>query len=359
MKKAIIRINSHQHKSLKAKKQKAKRIVKRSRPIHKKVLLHPITVFLLLCTGVFIVMWTYKALADSIDITAKVAAPALIQGAVITEPSDGASFITSPINVSGTCPLSSYVVLTRNNLMSGTALCASDNTFVIETSLSSGTNVLQAQDYNLTDDPGPTTAPIDVFYTPPAVTPIPPASSPSSPSATTPSKTSAGASLPILTGDYNYRTFDVNSDFESKLQITDGKGPYRLDIDWGDGTTSTQTEPEAKEITITHHYSKAGYYTIKVKLTDTNGSVTFLQLTAVITDSDSVSLGSTTNPPQQNSFLGASWLLLAKHWVVFAWGSYATVTLMSISFWLGERQQVSLLLNLKHLRHIPRGHHRA
>src|SRR5690348_11337747 len=58
--------------------------IRRAQPVHKRVLLHPASVMCLLVAGVFIAGWTLHAAAASYGVTAKVPAPPLTDGAVIT-----------------------------------------------------------------------------------------------------------------------------------------------------------------------------------------------------------------------------------------------------------------------------------
>lgn len=109
-----------------------RRKIRQNRPIHKRILLHPLTILVLLCITVFVGSLTYKSLADSYDVTAEVVAPILTQGAVITSPTDGQTLNTSPITVSGTCPNYAYVTLNDNNLFSGSAVCV-NGSFQIDT----------------------------------------------------------------------------------------------------------------------------------------------------------------------------------------------------------------------------------
>ena len=142
-----------------------KRAIRRRRPIHKRVLLHPITFFGLLCFGVFLVGITWHGLALSYTVTATIPAPALTELVIITSPTADSTETTTPIIVSGTCPADSYVTLDRNGLFSGVDICNA-NTLRIVTDLFPGLNQLQAQDYNITDQAGPTSPVVDVTYSP-------------------------------------------------------------------------------------------------------------------------------------------------------------------------------------------------
>ncbi len=315
-----------------------RRRVRLARPWHRRLALHPATILVLLLAGVLIVGWTWYAAADSYGITGKVAAPALTEGAVISEPADGATFTASPITITGTCPNSSYVTIIRNGVFAGVGGCAVDNTFSIDVSLSPGANTLQAQDYNTTDDPGPVTPGITVYYSPPA----PP---PASVATKQPSRGSSAPLPLLLASDYSFHAVTAGSDFSWIIVIKGGVAPYTVSINWGDGSVTVSTYPEATSITITHAYKNPGYYPILVTITDAAGNSTTLQLAAFIKAVGAAGFAFNANNDQggaqENSLLA---LLVASKWLLVAWPAYSIIVLMIISFWLGERQQVSRLM---------------
>ncbi len=353
-------------KTSKSPRKKAKLVVKRARPIHHRIVLHPISIFTLLCVGVFIVSWTYRANADSYVVTAKVAAPALVDAATIDSPRDGAVYGTNTITVSGQCPANSYLVLYRNAAMSGVATCSVTGTYDIQTSLYPGTNILKVQDYNLTDDPGPTTPVITVTYNPP-ISPV--INVPSGNPNTSPTQNTTYVNypdgqlpvpedIPLITATFTYQTFEPGAQFEWKLDVNGGTAPYNLLTNWGDDTTSVQTVDKPSLVRISHVYKKSGHYNIIVKITDAKGSVSILQLVAIIKVPGSLVFnGSLPHDEGKGSFLTSGAGLIARHWLAIVWSSYATVTLMAISFWLGERQKVAELLRSRQLeRGRPRSH---
>jgi hypothetical protein len=144
-----------------------RKAVRRAQPIHKRIALHPINGLVLLCIGVLLASFTLNTMALSYTVNASLSAPVLTQPAVITSPSDGDQESVQSITVSGTCPNNSYVNLTDNGVFVGASNCAAGGTFQIGVALSSGTNVLVTQDYNVTNSPGPTSPSISVTYTPP------------------------------------------------------------------------------------------------------------------------------------------------------------------------------------------------
>jgi hypothetical protein len=347
----VVRIARHK----KGPRHTARLLIRSRRPLHKRVFLHPISVFVLLCAGVFIVTWTYRVAADSFTITGKVAAPALTESAIITSPSDSVTIHTNTTSIKGTCPPNSYVVLTRNGLMSGVGLCGAGNSFEISASLYPGVNTLSAQDYNITDDKGPVSASINVTYVFDLTT-APGNASSTVPSTSYPySNAQSAADLPILTSTYSYQAFAVNSKINWNLDISGGVAPYALHVDWGDGTMLDLIISKARVLPLSHKYATTGRYTVTFKILDKVKGETVLQLIAIVqTPIFSASSGSTDNTtfPAGNgdfsSIISSTLPVLVKHWVAAAWVSYATVSLMSISFWLGERQEIAQLILRKH-----------
>ena len=332
------------HRSQRARKATAKRRIRLARPAHIRIALHPLSMFTLLIAGVLITGWTFHTAAASYTVNAKVPAAPLTEGAVITSPADGLTTSTNSVVVSGTCPDTSYVTLMRNGIFSGVSACAVDHTFSISTALAEGANLLVAQDYNITDDPGPATPEITVNYAPPPSSGGSTANSGSNGSSSTGSKTIAQPLL--LVSDYRFKAVTTAETFSWNVIIKGGQAPYTMDIDWGDGGQSIQTYPSAQLVTLHHDYKTPGYFTVIVDLTDGLGSTTTLQLLAFIkapgTGGILFTSGNISGEPPLGSLLLAT--LAASRWLLVAWPSYVVVVLMVSSFWLGERQELRRLL---------------
>lgn len=329
-----------------------RRRIRHAQPIHKRFLLHPATIMVLLVAGVLIAGWTYHAVAASYTVNAKVPAPPLAEGAIITSPSDGTTFHSSPITVSGTCPADSYVTIFRSGSPSGTSWCTG-NMFSVRVSLVTGSNELQAQDYNITDDPGPATPSITVTYTPP-ITP------PSGPSSPPPSGEPGGGTQSLtLSSAYHYRSYSIGEQIQWNVLLAGGIAPYTVRAVWADGNTTTLTVPGGGKVTLTHAYQKAGFYTFKIYAYDQAGASAVLQLIAAIRATDTIgSLGSIGNGAPTAPNWWENLLNGANKWLWLAWPTYITVTLMAVSFWLGEHQAIGMALQHARQKHrlLHRGH---
>jgi hypothetical protein len=298
--------------------------IRKNRPFHKKVMLHPITMLLVLAIGVLVFEWTYRVIADTITITASVPAAPLTTPAVITSPTNGFTFNNQNIVVEGYCPDGSYVNVYDNGLFGGTSMCTTGGTFQLQLSLYLGENILVARPYNVTNQPGPNSSDVDVTYMLPA-TAIPP---------TTPV-------LPLLlVSSFQYQTFGVNNTFSWQVQIKGGKPPITLTINWGDGKQSQVITDAHGYLNIKHNFSQQGYYPVIVKATDANGTTHILQLAALIRNPNSANIFSTnyTLPTPTASGL-MKFFETARNWLWVAWPSLVILGLMIASFWLGERQE--------------------
>jgi hypothetical protein len=320
----------------KSKKRAPKQIKNRKRRLF---LPWPLLIFLFICSCVFLIAKTFNVGADDIFVTAKVSGPLVTSPAVITSPTDGTHFTSIPISVSGTCPTNAaYVEIFRNNLMSGTALCDINSNFQLSISLFPGRNDLAAHVFNLTDDEGPVSATVTVFYD----VPNPPSS------ATTPAGSSGkpSASNPFtLQTAFVYKGYLVGQEVDWPLQISGGTAPYAVSVDWGDGTNDVISRGAAGSFDIKHTYSESGgykgSYTIKVKASDGTGNSAFIQFFVIVKNHAGIGTAFTKSPPSLNN----------RNWLWAVWIGYLLVLLLAISYWLGEREELITLRRRGLLKH--------
>jgi hypothetical protein len=118
---------------------------------------------ILLCVGVIIAGTTFQSYAATYDVTATVPAEPPNGPAVITAPYHQQHVSNASFTVTGTCPSGMYAKLYRNAAFSGAANCVNNN-FQIHTSLSPGSNDLQARVFNVTNVEGPTSPAVLLYY---------------------------------------------------------------------------------------------------------------------------------------------------------------------------------------------------
>jgi hypothetical protein len=440
-------LSSHRN----AKKALAKQKVRRMRPVHRRILLHPATLLMLLCAGVFITGWTIHSAADSYNVTASVLAPLPAGPATIISPVDQTHYTTPSAIVAGSCPSNTYVELYRNGGFSGAANCAAGVTsYQINTDLSLGANDLYTRVFNITDNEGPQSAHITIFYDQPSVPP-PVISSPSpgtlqvtsqdnktfrsgSIAVVSPYPTISGVAPPnskviviihsnvitcityadadgawscaldqplddsihtvnisavtpagdvlyfpsyhirvssslkplhvintgtqpfLIKSDYRYQVYAYGQTGSLSLSLSGGAGPYAVGILWGDGAQSTVVREDRSAFVVSHAYKPLDNplknYVIKIQAVDNNGAKAFLQTAAIVRGSQFGALaGQCAGSPSSqtiNTLCGSATLSSfskAKQGMWIVWPAYVVVVLMLFSFWLGERQEVLVLLN--------------
>lgn len=302
---------------------------------------HPLFIFIVLCVGVFLAGWTLKANGANVLVTAQVHAPPVTDPAVITSPMGGQHFKSIPITVSGTCPSgAAYVEIFRNNLMGGSALCDGSGNFQLQVSLYSGRNDLTAHVFNITDDEGPVSSVVTVYYDAP--NPPPPKTNNSSGSGAGSSGGGTAIVSPLsLTTAFLYKGYYIGQQVDWPLRITGGTAPYALNVNWGDGNSDVISRGAAGDFKINHSYSaEGGYknsYTIKVSAADSAGQKSFLQFFVIVNSQ-------VTAGPTGNIFSKPTPSLGSNHnWLWLAWPAYLVVFVMLISYWLGEREELIAL----------------
>jgi hypothetical protein len=316
---------------------------KRSRldtALHKRIILHPISLFFLLCVGIVMAGMTFHSFADSFTVTAKVSAPLPTMAASITSPTDQAHVATEVVTVRGICPANTYMKLYRQDVFSGMQVCgSSDTVFNIDVALQPGANNLYSRVFNLTDDEGPQSATITVWYDVPAQ----PYTGSSSPSIYPTTGTTA-PDLAIVTEAYQYQVYEAGHLITWTLRLENGTPPYTIIIDWGDGSTTVTSKNDNSPFEISHSYLPKvkgdSTYVIKLAATDAKGVKTLMQLSVVVKASgEPVISGSTSG--NDDGGVNTS----VPMWLKLAWPTYGVVSLMAVSFWLGERQELFTLFN--------------
>jgi hypothetical protein len=259
--------------------------------------------------------------------------------ATINTPINGAHVTSTPISVTGSCPIDSYVTLTRNGVNSGSVICGPLGSYSLLTDLFSGDNGLIAHVFSKFNLAGPLSNQITVTYNAPPVI--------SSSKKNTPTSGSSSDSLPLpllVKSDFKYVGHDVGQDASYQFEIVGGTAPYGVSINWGDDTVQTISLTSSGPFTVRHTYSTASQYQDSYKIVvtagDANGQQSLFQLLAIMNKRPVVPpLSVSSNGKQPGESLGQRLYGSLK----YIWPTYAVTVLMVASFWFGELREVKLL----------------
>lgn len=235
----------------------------------------------------------------------------------------GGSIITSsdPLSLQGNCPPQTLVKVYKNNVFAGSTFCQSGS-FSLKIDLFFGANSLTLTSYNANDVAGPSSTPLPVTLSVPAVNGV---RSPAS-----------AANQLVITSDAYYKGVKVSTPQQWTLTIQGGQAPYAVDIGWGDGTSDLISRGTGGSFTVQHTYQKAGSgnppsYTLTAQATDQTGLKSFLQLSNIVSGNQTGVVSSLHHGYDLSRAIR------------LAWQSLLGLLLIILAFWLGERREAFVL----------------
>lgn len=233
-------------------------------------------------------------------------------GPTIVTPVNGATFSNVPITVNGLCPNSLLIKVFSNNVFVGSVFC-STGSYSIQVNLFPGTNDLVARDYDSLGQAGPDSNTVSVIFND--------------------IETAKYGSRVTLTSTYAEQGVNPGSTLTWPIILSQGTGPYAVEIDWGDGSPSTLlSEKSPGTFNIQHTYTTAGIYYIVIKATDANGTEAYLQVVADV-----------NGAVQKNNNSKTTGIVTQVK--VIWWPALAMVPLILAAFWVGRRHELYSLRN--------------
>jgi hypothetical protein len=200
--------------------------------------------------------------SGGIGLQGQISAPPPTSAPTISSPGNGATITQLPIEVRGICTNGLLVKLFKNNVFSGSAVCQ-NGSYSITIDLFSGRNDLIARHVDDLNQSGPDSNQVSITY-------------------------SDGANRPeiaeriTITTVYAKRGANPGETLTWPIIISGGTPPYAISVDWGDGSLADVYSVERPgEVILKHVYETAGIYRALVKITDKNGRVGYMQLSAI------------------------------------------------------------------------------
>lgn len=299
--------------------------------------------FLLAMTGltlmfanILVEAGSYQAEQGNITLSGKVSGPPPTKPAVITFPKDGTRFTDSTIAISGTCEQDTLIEIYRLGSFAGSDTCSSNGQFELAITLVGGKNDLLARTKDGLGQYAPNSGTVIVHYDLPEDKPK--IRSPGNPAAPQPL---------LLTTKSLFSGINKNQALTLRYEIDGGVIPYAVSVAWGDGSENDLYSIEkAGDYNVEHKYKEPGQYTVIISAKDSAGHESTIQTIVVVNQSTLVSGGITGNAGQDCS---TTQCYISEHLVKLVnimWVPFSVASLMTISFWLGEK----IVLARIHLR---------
>jgi hypothetical protein len=229
------------------------------------------------------------------------------RGATITVPSNGQSFTSEPVTVSGICPSGLLIKIFDNNVFVGSTICISGS-YSLQIDLFSDRNDLVATDYDSLSQSGPSSSTVTVEFNSAQFTQF--------------------GNHVTLSSAYAEKGAPPGSQISWPVLLSGGTSPYAISVDWGDGTAPELiSRSTIGTINITHTYKSAGVYSVIIKATDKNGEEAFLQL-----------VGQATGAVQHNDKAALNNNQIIEKQIIW-WPALLIVPLSLIAFWLGLKYE--------------------
>ncbi|HEY8992501.1 MAG TPA: hypothetical protein VIM37_01480 [Candidatus Microsaccharimonas sp.] len=290
--------------------------------------------------------------AQTVTVNVLGAAPTI--GADITYPTNNTTTQSSLIQVVGTCEASTLVATYNNGISAGSSMCSTSGDYTMVIQLIVGVNILQSQDYDGLNQPGPVTAqvlitreqdPVPVISIDPviptiATTPadiapnptpvvVPPAPQPTvNPCFDTSKLDGLVATSPTIIVNCIKRSIFSGDTVTMPIRLTGGIAPYALSIDWGDGLTDLKTVLNTEYHNYQHTYKTAGIISVHLRITDAKGVTSFLQTVVQVN-------GSTTTGAPNSGFTSVI-SGLGSIWTEAPVPLYVAAVTLVLGFWVGD-----------------------
>lgn len=248
----------------------------------------------------------------SVGVEGTIPSPAPTQAATIVSPSNGATFTSMPITVSGLCKTGLLVKIFSNNIFVGSVICK-NGSYSLQVSLFSGKNELVARVFDALDQQGPDSNKVTVTFND--------------------AQFQEFGTHVLLTSQYARRGANPDQKLEWPVILSGGIGPYAISSDWGDDKApDIRSESFPGVITLAHTYATSGTYNVIFKATDHNRTEAYLQVVAVISGNRSGKQAGTEGSGNTITRTQILWQPAA-----------ALLLFVFVSFWLGRRYELSAL----------------
>jgi len=226
----------------------------------------------------------FRIAALDYTVSATVPAPLPSGAPVIEKPRPATVTDAEQITVSGTCPVvipAVIIAIYNDGVLAGSTECTNNGRFSVPIVLMYGEQTLVATVITVTNNEGESSAPVTVTRTFPAEGEEEPEIHKQDGIPTNSLQEAESLNFLQIIPKDSFVTMDMEGNVVWRVAISQGKPPYKVKIDWGDGRTDGYTVHDDALQQFTHQYSAQQAYTITMTVIDANEQKTRLLSVAV------------------------------------------------------------------------------
>ncbi|MBI5357473.1 hypothetical protein HZB74_01350 [Candidatus Saccharibacteria bacterium] len=224
--------------------------------------------------------------------------------------------------------------------------CSSNGDFTINITLVPGENVLVAKTRDSVGQYGPDSVSVTIFLDSRAIE----TSQATPPQATVENKSSSKPMLIYI--DPVQKGILIGQSITLDYEVDGSEPPYTIAIDWGDGTPTTLVKHDDEgDFSSSHIYDISGQRTVHISGIDSKGNRAYMQTIIVVHPQNPTGALVYASPEDNNcseagstfsSYCFNSDSTLVKI-TEMAWPALIVATLMTVSFWVGEKMMLHQL----------------
>lgn len=258
----------------------------------------------------------------------------------LTQPSEGQSFSSNIITVSGSCEAGYIVEIYRNAAFAGSDICAPGGTFSLQVTIIEGKNTLLARTRDSLDQYGPDSTQIIVTLVLSEDSTSENTGDSSIGESSSSSKNSSNdTELPLLIFTESVqRGVQPEQNIQVAYEIEGGQPPYAVLIDWGD-SSSAAIAPHKKsgDFSGEHSFLRPGQYKVSLRVNDSADNSATIQTIVIVNGETNKVFSFAAITCGLGSDSSSALLCSAVNGINSVWPAFLITSSLTVSFWLGEK----------------------
>lgn len=224
---------------------------------------------------IFISNLFFYTITSAVDYSVTASVPYEVPNskANILSPLNNSTSTGSNIALQGNCqqvPPYSIISIWNKGVFSGSTTCQSGS-FNVNIQLNNGENILIAKTSNISNSYGPDSDPVSVTFSPPPSQNIISNPIQNNQNRNNGNETQTNNLSPLVKFETPFGVLNDKGFVSFKITILRGNQPFKININWGDGSTLSKEVTELGDYVFEYTYTTLGEYKVNIIITDVLG----------------------------------------------------------------------------------------